>query len=106
MDKNNIKNNKTLDINDKFIQNELIELKNLLESKANSYKNRFTELNAKYEEKHLALKDLSLTDETQQLKIFKEFLSCKSTMISLKELDNTYKDIISDIEKRISNIKK
>ena len=106
MDKNNIKNNKTLDINDKFIQNELIELKNLLESKANSYKNRFTELNAKYEEKHLALKDLSLTDETQQLKIFKEFLSCKSTMISLKELDNTCKDIISDIEKRISDIKK
>lgn len=106
MDKNNIKNNKTLDINDKFIQNELMELKNLLESKSNSYKHRFAELNAKYEEKHLALKDLNLTDEAQQLKVFKEFLSCKSTMISLKELDNTYKDIISDIEKRISNIKK
>lgn len=106
MNEKNIKHNKTLDINDKFIQNELVELKNLLNSKANSYRSRFNQMNAKYEEKHSALKDLNLTDEKEQLEIFKEFLACKSTMVNLKTLDDTCMSIISDIEDKISNIRK
>ena len=89
-----------------FIEKELIDLKNILERKVDSYKDKIVEFNSKYEEKHLALKDLTLRDEARQLEIFKEFLDCKSTIISLNGLNDTCNSIISDIENKISEIKK
>lgn len=89
-----------------FIEKELIDLKNILEKKIDSYKDKIVEFNSKYEEKHLALKDLNLRDEARQLEIFKEFLDCKSTIISLNELNNTCNSIILDIDNKISEIKK
>ena len=89
-----------------FIEKELIDLKNILERKIDSYKDKIVEFNSKYEEKHLALKDLTLRDEARQLEIFKEFLDCKSTIISLNGLNDTCNSIISDIDNKISEIKK
>ena len=105
MNKNNIDSHKTLDIHNDFIQNELMELKNILKEKATSYKEKLHHMNSQYEEKHMALKDLNLTNEDEQIKIFKEFLTCKSNMISLKALDETCMSIISEIDNKIFNIK-
>lgn len=90
--------------NKEFIKKEMIELRNILKDKSNSYKSKMSKLNIEFEEKHNALKDLNLRDEDEQYKIFKEFLKCKSNMLDLNDLNATCNSIIADIENKISNL--
>lgn len=100
---NNTNSNKNKNSKD-FVKHEVTELRNILKNKSNSYSNKIKQLNVTFEEKHAALKDLNLRDEEELLKIFKEFLECKSNMVDLTELNETCNSIIKDIDDKISKL--
>ena len=87
-----------------FVNNEIKELKAYLEKKISSYEKTINELNVKYEQKHAALKDLSFTDEDNSLKIFKDFLNCKTTIVNLNKVVKIYSQVLKDIEEEMLDI--
>lgn len=101
---NNISNSCSKINNKDFIKKEMIELRDILKNKSNSYKSKIDNLNVEFEAKHLVLKDLNLRDEEEQLEVFKEFLKCKSNMLDLHDLNETCNSIIVDIDNKISNL--